>query len=145
MLSIWYKQDIILSVQYQILNVQDKYKIKKCLSVCLHVFSTTKENHQILLRAITVKSLINRNIFYTIFFNNQLCFKLLNNVTVLLKPVHTVRQIIDKGSCLKVSSFRQLVFTPVLALISSLRPIIGMSLSDEESNVCRSQNKPRNS
>ena len=26
----------------------------------------------------------NENMFCTIFFNNQLCFKLLNNVTVLL-------------------------------------------------------------
>ena len=36
---IWYKQDIILPVSCKILNVQDKYKIKKikCLSVCLHV------------------------------------------------------------------------------------------------------------
>ena len=39
LLTIWYKQDVILSVKYKILNVQDKYRIKKirCLSVCLHV------------------------------------------------------------------------------------------------------------
>ena len=36
LLTIWYKQDIILSVQNKILNVQDKYKIKG-MSVCLHV------------------------------------------------------------------------------------------------------------
>ena len=65
------------------------------------------------------------------FVNNQLCIKLLNNVTVLLKPVHAVRQCIDKGSILKMTSFRQLVFTQVLVLISSLRPITGMSLSGE--------------
>ena len=74
-------------------------------------------------------SLRNQNIFYTIFFNNQLCIKLLNNITVLLKPVHAVRQCIDKGSFLKMTSFRQLVFTRILVLISSLRPITGMCLS----------------
>ena len=41
LLTIWYKQDVILSVKYKILNVQDKYKIKNkmsvCLSVCWHV------------------------------------------------------------------------------------------------------------
>ena len=69
--------------------------------------------------------------FYTILFNNQVCIKLLNNVTVLLKPVHVVRQCIDKGSFLKMTSFRQLVFTRVLVLISSLRSMTSMSLSDE--------------
>ena len=78
-----------------------------------------------------VKQLRNQNIFYTIFFNNQLCIKLLNNVTVLLRPFHDVRQCIDKGSFLKITNFRQLFFTRVLVLISSLRPITGMSLSDE--------------
>ena len=57
--------------------------------------------------------------------------QILNNVTVLLKPVHAERQCIDKGSFLKMTSFRQLVFTRILVLISSLRPIAGMSLSDE--------------
>ena len=41
LLTIWYKQDIILSVQYKIFNAQDKYKIKKnknvCLSACMYV------------------------------------------------------------------------------------------------------------
>ena len=78
-----------------------------------------------------VKYINNQNIFYTIFFNNQLCIKLLNNVTVLLKPIHAVRQCIDKGSFLKMTSFRHLVFTRVLILISSLHPITGMSLFDE--------------
>ena len=78
-----------------------------------------------------IKSLRNQNTFYTIFFNNQLCIKLLNNVTVLPKPVHAVRQCIGKGSFLKMTSFRQLVFARVLVLISSLRPITGMSLFDE--------------
>ena len=78
-----------------------------------------------------VKKLRNQNIFYTIFFDNHLCIKLLNNVTVLLKPVHNVRQCIDNESFLKMTSFRQLGFTLVLVLISSLRPITGMFLSDE--------------
>ena len=69
--------------------------------------------------------------FHIIFFNNQLGIKILNNVTVLLKPLHAVRQCKDKGSFLKMTSFRHLVFTQVLAQISSLRPITGMSLSDE--------------
>ena len=56
------------------------------------VYSTTKETHQLLFKAIMVKKLRNQNIVYTIFFNNQLCIKLLNIVTVLLKPVHVVRQ-----------------------------------------------------
>ena len=77
-----------------------------------------------------VKQLRNQNKVYTIFFNNQLCIKLLNNVTILLKKVHAVRQCIDNGSFLKMTSFRQLVFTRVLVLISSLRPITGMSLLD---------------
>ena len=47
---IWYKQDIILSVQYKIFNVQDEYKIKKikmsvclfaCMYVCMHVYIWT--------------------------------------------------------------------------------------------------------
>ena len=53
-----------------------------CLSRLLHIYSTTKETHQSLVRAIIVKQLRNENIFYTIFFNNHLCIKLLNNVTV---------------------------------------------------------------
>ena len=77
------------------------------------------------------------------FFNNQLCIKLLNNVTVLLKHIHAVRQWVDKGSFLKMTSFRQLVFTQVLVLISSLRPITGMPSLTRQSSVCRSQNKPR--
>ena len=55
------------------------------------------------------KILRNENILYTIFLNNQLCIKLLNNVTVLLRPVHAMRRCIDKGSFLKLTSFRQLV------------------------------------
>ena len=77
------------------------------------------------------KIIKNQTIFYTIFFNNQLCIKLFDNVTVLLKPVHAVRQCRDNASFLKVTSFRQLVFTKVLVLISSLRPITGMPLSAE--------------
>ena len=89
-----------------------------------------------------VKQLRNQNIFYTIFFNNQLCIKLLNNVAGLLKPIHAVRQCIDKGSFLKMTSFRQLVFTRVLVLISSLRPITGMSLSDETTKCVQKPKQP---
>ena len=77
------------------------------------------------------KKIKNEIIVYTIFLNNQLCIKLSNNVTVLLKRVRAVRQCIDKGSFLKMTSFRQLVFSPVFILISSLRPITGMSHSDK--------------
>ena len=102
---------------------------------CIHllkIYSTTKETHQSRIRAIMVKYLRNQNIFYTIFINNQLCIKLLNKLTVLLKLVHAVRQGIGKGSLLKMTSIRQLVFTRFLVLIiSSLRLITGMSLSDE--------------
>ena len=55
--------------------------------------------------------------------------QILNNVTVLLKPVHAVCLCIDKGSFLKMTSFNQLVFTQVLVFICLLRPITGMSLS----------------
>ena len=81
--------------------------------------------------AMMVKQLRDQNIYYTIFFNNQVCIKLLSNVTVLLKAVHGVRQCTDNGSFLKMTSFKQLDFTRVLALISSLRPNTGMPLSDE--------------
>ena len=76
-----------------------------------------------------VKQLRNQNIFYAIFFNNQLCIKLLNNVTVLLKHVHAVRQCIDKGSFLKNDKFQTIGFHS--SSISSPRPITGISLSDE--------------
>ena len=58
----------------------------------LQIYSTTKETHQSLFRAIMANYLRHQNIFYTMFFNNQLCIKLLNNATVLLKHVHAVRQ-----------------------------------------------------
>ena len=97
-----------------------------CNNNC-NIYSTTKETYMSFLR----QSLRNEDMFYTIFFNNQLCIKLLNNVTGLLKPVHAVHKYIDKGSFLKMTSVRLLVFTRVLVLIRSLRPISGMSLSDE--------------
>ena len=81
---------------------------------------------------------------FTIFFNNQLCIKLLNNVTVLLKPVHAVCQCIDKGSLLKMTSFRQFVFARVLVLISSLRPITGISLSEEALNCVQKPKQTAN-
>ena len=90
-----------------------------------------------------VKYFRNQNTFYTIFFNNQLCTKLLNKITVSLKPVHAARQSIDKGLFLKMTIFRQLVFTPVLGLISSLRPITRMSLSDEAIKCVQKANTNR--
>ena len=56
-----------------------------------------------------ISHFLGQNMFYTIFFNNQLCIKILNNVTVLLKPVYAVRQCVDNGSFLKMTSFRQCV------------------------------------
>ena len=47
-------------------------------------------------------------------FAIKYAIKLMNNVTVLLIPVHAERQCIDKGSFLKMTSFRQLVSTQVL-------------------------------
>ena len=85
------------------------------------------------------KQLRLENIFYTIFFSNQLCIKLLNNVTVLLKPVHAIGQCIDKGSFLKMTGFRELGFTRVLAKISSIRQITSMSLSDEANKCVQKQ------
>ena len=46
-----------------------------------------------------------RKYIYTIFINNQFCINLLNNVTVLLKSVYTVRQCLHKGSFSKMTSF----------------------------------------
>ena len=48
----------------------------------VYVYSATKETHQSLLGAIMERYLRNENMFYTIFFNNQLCIKILNNATV---------------------------------------------------------------
>ena len=59
-----------------------------------------------------VNYLRNQNILYTVFFNNQLCIKILNNVTVLLKPVHAVRQCIDKGVISKNDKFQTIGFLP---------------------------------
>ena len=89
------------------------------------LLSGRKESNQ------TNKNKTNENIFYIILFYNQFWVKLLINVTVLLKPIHAVRQCIDKGSFLKMTNFRKLVFTPVLLRISSHNPITGMSLSDD--------------
>ena len=77
------------------------------------------------------KKIRNENIFDIIFFNNQFCIKLLNTVTALIKPVHAVCHCIDKGSFLKMTRFKQLVFTQVLVQIRSLRPKTGMTLADE--------------
>ena len=42
---------------------------------------------------------------YTIVLNNQFCINTLNNLKVLLKSVHAVRQCLDKGSFSKMTSF----------------------------------------
>ena len=44
-------------------------------------------------------------IYFISFFNNQLCIKLLNNVTVLHELVHAVLQCIEKGLFLNMTSF----------------------------------------
>ena len=76
--------------------------------------------------------------FYTIFFNNQLCIKILNNVTVLLKPVYAVRPCIDKGSFLKMTSFRRLVSLEFLP-----KSVHFLSLSGEAIECVPKLNKPR--
>ena len=75
-------------------------------------------------------------------FNNQLCIKILNNVTVLLNPVYAVRPCLDKGSFQKMTSFRKLVSLEFSSK-SRLRPITDMSLSDEAIQFVQKQNKPR--
>ena len=56
----------------------------------------------------------------TIFRSNQFCIISLNNVTVLLKSVHAVRQCLDNGSFSKMTSFSLENEYLVLVLISSL-------------------------
>ena len=60
---------------------------------------------------------------YTIFLNNQFCINSLNNVTVLLKSVHAVRQCLHNGSFSKMTSFTLKNEYLVLVLISSLELI----------------------
>ena len=57
---------------------------------------------------------------YAIFRSNQFCIISLNNVTVLLKSVHAIRQCLDKGSFSKMTSFSLENKYLVLVLISSL-------------------------
>ena len=78
--------------------------------IMLNIYSTTKETHQSLFRAIMVKQLRNQNTFYTIFFNNQLCIKLLINVTVLLRPVHAVLPVYIQGVNSKNDKFQTIGF-----------------------------------
>ena len=59
--------------------------------------STTKETHQSLLGAIIEIRVRKWKYIYTIFRSNQFCISPLNNVTVLLKSVHAIRQCLDKG------------------------------------------------
>ena len=63
-------------------------------------------------------------------------------MTVLLTPGHAVRQCIDKGSFLKMTSLTYLVLTQVLVLITSLRPITSMSLSDEAIKCVQKPKQP---
>ena len=70
-----------------------------------NIYSTTKETHQSLLRAILENRIKKYKYIYTIFLNNQFCINKLNNVTVLLKSVQGVRQCLDKGSFSKMTSF----------------------------------------
>ena len=44
-------------------------------------------------------------IFYTIFRSNQFCIISSNNVTVLPKSVHAIRQCLEKESFSKMTSF----------------------------------------
>ena len=67
--------------------------------------STTKETHQSLLGAITEIRIKKWKYIYTIFHSNQFCIISLNNVTLLLKSVHAIRQCFDKGSFSKMTGF----------------------------------------
>ena len=58
------------------------YELFSGMMAIYKIYSTTKETHQSHFKASMVKCLRIQNIFDTIFFNNQLCIKLLNNVTV---------------------------------------------------------------
>ena len=99
--------DVLILMNYSFISKISKITLKtnQIITCGQYILNYKKKTHQSLFRAIMVKQLRNENKFYTIFFNNQLCIKLLNNVTVYLKPVHAVRQCIDNGSFLKMTSF----------------------------------------
>ena len=68
------------------------------------IYSTTKETHQLLLRAYLESRIKKWKYIYTMCLNNQYCINTLNIVTVLLKSVHAVRKCLDNGSFSKLTS-----------------------------------------
>ena len=75
------------------------------LTLISDIFSTTKETNQSLLGVIMENRIKKLKYIYTIFLNNQFCINSLNNVKVLHKSNHAVRQCLDKGSFSKKTSF----------------------------------------
>ena len=73
-----------------------------------------------------------RKYIYTIFLSNQFCIISLNDVTVLHKSVHAVRQCLDKGSFQKWQVFhlrRNISFASKSVHSSWIRPKTDMTLS----------------
>ena len=64
----------------------------------IDLYPTIKENHPSLLRAIIEIRIKKLKYIYTIFRSNQFCIISLNNVTVFLKSVYSIRQCLVKGS-----------------------------------------------
>ena len=75
------------------------------ITINIVIYSTTKEIHQSLLGPIMEIRIKKLKYIYTIFRSNQFGIISLNNVTVLLKPVHAVCHCLDKGSFSKMTSF----------------------------------------
>ena len=71
----------------------------------MNIYSTAKETHQSLPGAIMENRIKKLKYIYTIFLNNQFCINSPNNVNVLHKSNHAVRQCLDKGSFSKMTSF----------------------------------------
>ena len=69
-----------------------------------HLYSSTKETHQSLLRAILEIRVEKCKDIYNIFFNNQSFINTLNNIAEIQKSVHAVRQSLDNGSFSKMTS-----------------------------------------
>ena len=91
-----------------------------CLVVTADVYSTTKETHQSFLGAIMEIRIKKWKYINTIFRSNQFCIISLNNVRVLFKYVHAIRQCLDKGSFSKMTSFSLSNECLVLVKINSL-------------------------
>ena len=87
------------------MDIKNAFSLSGCLSINTFIYSTTKETHQSFLGTIMEIRIRKRKYIYTIFRSNQFCIISLNNVTVLLKSVHAVRQCLDKGSFSKMTSF----------------------------------------